>query len=158
MSKSQKREPFTGIRLAKRSELPRIAVICQDFIQGEMGEKRTDRDHFIEYMSNLSKVGEDAFLRVVVRDDQVVGSFSAHIMPVYDRPGLVAVIDWAVLVPNERRRREWGRKIDELVTEWARARGASEVWTSVPLRAETAQIAYQGLGFRPTETLFRKKV
>jgi GNAT superfamily N-acetyltransferase len=156
---SKKKSPFTGIRLAKRSELPRIAVICQDFIQGEMGEKGTDRDHFVGYMSSLAQAGEDALLRVVVRDDQVVGSFSARVTPLrYDRPGSVAVIDWAVLVPSERRRREWGRKIDELVTEWARARGASEVWTSVPLRAETAQLAYRCLGFRPTETLFRKEV
>lgn len=164
MPKSKKREPFTGVRLPKKIELARVAVICQQFIQDEAGVSGTDADHFVGFLREALSKPDDFFIRVAVEEDQIVGSIGVIVSPRWDRKGKVAMILWAVLGRGGRRH-GWGKRLVEKAEVWAREQLddekmqlVGEIWASVPNGSSQALGFYPAVGFRAAETLFKKEL
>lgn len=144
-------EEFTIIvRDAECDDAHAIAVLL-----GELGYPQ-NTPALRKRIGKLSKRMNDRIL-VAVRESQVVGVLSLHIMPMFHLRGRVCRVT-SLVVSKDFRKKYIGHRLMEMAEAYARASGCVRVEvTSNACRAD-AHVFYDRLGYTEESRIFKKDV
>ena len=113
-----------------------------------------DRSATVLQIKKMSKRRNDRVL-VAVRESQVVGMISLHIMPVMHLQARVCRVT-ALVVSEQYRKKYIGRRLMGMAEAYARASGCVSVEVTSSVRRTDAHVFYDRLGYTEVSRIFTK--